>query len=165
MVLSVFAGAAGAVAADPPAAPEAGVPDLVQKIRGELSGPPTDDSKPHPGVPHGEFIEGTLADSRIYPGTENPFRVYVPAQYNPAQPACLLVHLDGIGKNEPTVYDNLIAKGDMPVTIAVGLSSGTSGRPGGARPTGGTGLTSSTARTGISPGSSWTSSSPGSRAS
>jgi hypothetical protein len=125
MVLSVFAGAAGAVAADPPAAPEAGVPDLVQKIRGELSGPPTDDSKPHPGVPHGEFIEGTLADSRIYPGTENPFRVYVPAQYNPAQPACLLVHLDGIGKNEPTVYDNLIAKGDMPVTIAVGLSSGT----------------------------------------
>ncbi len=124
LALLALAGTAAGVTADPPAAPEAAVPDLVQKIRRELAGPLTDDSRPQAGVPHGEFIEGTIADSRIYPGTENNFRVYVPAQYNPARPACLLVHLDGIGADEPAVFDNLIAKGDMPVTIDVGLSSG-----------------------------------------
>lgn len=118
----VFLGA-GSVPAEPPGEPA--VPQLVQKIRGELSGPLTDDSKPRPGVPQGEFLEGTITDSKIYPGTENNFRVYVPAQYDPAQPACLLVRLDGLGKNEPTVFDNLIASGAMPVTIAAGLSSGT----------------------------------------
>jgi sugar lactone lactonase YvrE len=121
VTLALFALAASA-AAEPP--PEAAVPPLVQRIRQELSGPLTEDSMPHPGVPHGEFVEGTLTDSRIYPGTENNFKVYIPAQYNPAQPACLLLHLDGIGKADPIVFDNLIAKGDMPVTIAVGLSSG-----------------------------------------
>jgi gluconolactonase len=126
LVLALFAMAvaAGAAPADPTDAAATAETDLVQKIRDELSGPLTDDSKPRPGVPQGEFIEGSISDSRIYPGTENHFRVYVPAQYNPAHPACLLVRLDGIGENEPTVFDNLIAKGDMPVTIAVGLSSG-----------------------------------------
>jgi len=70
------------------------------------------------------MLEGTITDSAIYPGTESSFRVYVPAQYNPAQPACLLVCLDSIVETGPAVLDNLIAKGDMPVTIAVGLSSG-----------------------------------------
>jgi enterochelin esterase-like enzyme/sugar lactone lactonase YvrE len=113
------------IRADTPKAPAHDPTDLIQKIQGELSGPLTEDSKPHSGVPQGEIIEGTISDPKIYPGTENNFRVYVPAQYNPAQAACLLLRLDGIGKNETTVLDNLIASGDMPVTIAVGLSSGT----------------------------------------
>ena len=116
---------ASAASGAPPGAGAPGTPALVEKIRGELGGQPTEDSMVHAGVPHGEFVEGTLTGSRIYPGTENAFKVYVPAQYNPAQPACLLVRLDGLGKSEPTVFDNLIAKGEMPVTIAVGLSSGT----------------------------------------
>ena len=119
LVSLVLAGRIQPARAEPPSAA-----DLVQRIRSELPGPLKDDSKPHPGVPHGEFIEGTITDSRIYPGTENSFRVYVPAQYDPARPACLLVRLDGLGANEPTVLDNLIARGDMPVTIAVGISSG-----------------------------------------
>ncbi len=124
-VLLALAGSAGPAPAEPPAAPEAPVPALVQKIRAELAGPDTEDSKPQPGVPHGEFIEGTITDSAIYPGTENVFKVYIPAQYAPSAPACLLVRLDGLGKDDPTVLDNLIAKGAMPVTIEVGLSSGT----------------------------------------
>jgi gluconolactonase len=119
-----LAWAAGASAASPDGTAPA-VPALVEKIRGELAGAPTEDSMVHSGVPHGEFVEGTITDSKIYPGTENAFKVYVPAQYDPAKPACLLVRLDGLGKTEPTVFDNLIAKGQMPVTIAVGLSSGT----------------------------------------
>jgi gluconolactonase len=104
---------------------ESAVPAIIQKIQGELGGPLTDDSKPNPAVPHGETIGGYLADSSAYPGTEHDFKVYVPAQYNPATPACLLFCLDGIPEHAATVLDNLIASGEMPVTIAVGLSAGT----------------------------------------
>jgi enterochelin esterase-like enzyme/sugar lactone lactonase YvrE len=119
-LLALALGVGPGVSGSEPAA----APEIIQRIRGELSGPLTDDSKPHPGIPKGETIDGVISDSRVYPGTENHFRVYVPAQYNPATPACLVVRLDGIGENETTVFDNLIAKGDMPVAIGVGISSG-----------------------------------------
>jgi hypothetical protein len=98
---------------------------LLEKIRGELSGPLPDEGTPNPKVPHGEFLQGVISDSKIYPGTENSFTVYVPAQYDPAKPACLLVRLDGLGAYEGTVLDNLIASHEVPVTIAVGIASGT----------------------------------------
>jgi sugar lactone lactonase YvrE len=99
---------------------------LVTKIQGELAGavPPVE-GRPDPNVPHGEFLEGTINDSKIFPGTENRFQVYVPAQYNPAQPACLLVKLDGLGAFEGTVLDNLIASKELPVMIGVGIVPGT----------------------------------------
>jgi hypothetical protein len=99
---------------------------LVEKIQSELSGPfPPDEGKPDGNVPHGEFLQGTIADSKIYPGTENGFEVYVPAQYDPAKPACLLVKLDGLGAYEGTVLDNLIARGEIPVMIGIGIVPGT----------------------------------------
>ncbi|HEY1793312.1 MAG TPA: alpha/beta hydrolase-fold protein [Opitutaceae bacterium] len=112
------------MAADTSATPLSSMPAIVQRIQAELSGPLTEDSRRHPGVPHGEMLQGTLADSAIYPGTENPFSVYVPAQYDPARPACLLVRLDGIGEEDPIVLDNLIAAGELPVIVEVGISSG-----------------------------------------
>jgi hypothetical protein len=49
---------------------------------------PPDEGKPDANVPHGEFLQGTIADSKIYPGTENGFEVYVPAStIPPGQPA------------------------------------------------------------------------------
>jgi len=122
--LLILVRVAAAPAEPPPRPAEAGAA-LIQRIRDELSGPPTEDSKVQAGVPAGEIIPGALTDSKIYPGTVNEFRVYVPAQYDPARPACLFFRLDGIGKDETVVFDNLIAKGEMPVTIAVGLVSGT----------------------------------------
>lgn len=99
---------------------------LVQKIQGEVSNPfPPEEGKVDANVPHGVFLRGTIADSKIYPGTENAFDVYVPAQYDPAKPACLLVKLDGLGAYEGTVLDNLIAKREVPVMIGVGIVSGT----------------------------------------
>ncbi len=99
---------------------------LVKKIQAELSAPlPPDEGKPDPRVPHGEFLQGTITNSKIYPGTVNDFQVYVPAQYDPAKPACLLVKLDGMGAFEGTVLDNLIAQKEVPVIIGVGISSGT----------------------------------------
>jgi sugar lactone lactonase YvrE len=99
---------------------------LVKKIQSEISAPfPPIEAKPDPNVPHGEIIQGRIDNSAIYPGTENGFQVYVPAEYDPAKPACLLVKLDGLGSFESTVLDNLIAKKEVPVIIAVGISPGT----------------------------------------
>ncbi|MEJ0001484.1 MAG: hypothetical protein WDO13_21550 [Verrucomicrobiota bacterium] len=97
---------------------------LVQKIQGELSGFPLAESKPDPAVPQGDFFYGVITDSHIYPGTQNEFQVYVPAEYDPAKPACLLLKLDGLTSNERTVLDNLIAKKEIPIIIAVGVSPG-----------------------------------------
>jgi gluconolactonase len=99
---------------------------LVEKIQRELSGPfPPEEGKPDPRVPHGEFLRGAITDSRIYPGTENAFEVYVPAQYDPSRPACLLVKLDGLGAYEGAVLDNLIARNEVPVIIGIGIVPGT----------------------------------------
>lgn len=99
---------------------------LVEKIQGELSGPfPPEEAKPDAGIPHGKFLQGTIAVSKTYPGTENPFQVYVPAQYDSAKPACLLVKLDGLGAFEGTVLDHLIAGREVPVLIGVGIVPGT----------------------------------------
>ena len=51
--------------------------------------------------------------------------VYVPAEYRGDKPACVYVGLDGLGFNAAIVFDNLIAQHAMPVTIGVGISSGT----------------------------------------
>ena len=98
---------------------------LVRKIQDEITtSRAADGGQPDPAVPHGEFLGGTITDSKIYPGTENYFQVYVPAQYDPSKPACLLVKLDGLGAYEATVLDNLIAKKEIPVIIGVGIPSG-----------------------------------------
>jgi gluconolactonase len=83
-----------------------------------------DDSQPHPSVAAGKTFQFDLADSKIFPNTARTITVYVPAAYKGDKPACLYVGLDGLGFNVATVFDNLIAQRAMPVTIAIGLSSG-----------------------------------------
>jgi gluconolactonase len=95
---------------------------LVQKIQGELNGPRLPESSNNPAVPQGEFMQGVV-NSRIYPGTANNFQVWVPAQYDPAKPACFLLVMDGIGGQE-AVVNNLIAEKAMPLTIVIGISPG-----------------------------------------
>ncbi len=85
---------------------------------------PGPDSKPQRGVPTGNTISFEFEGSRIYPGTRRAITVYVPAQYKGDKPACLYVGLDALGFGAPVVFDNLIHKREMPVTIAVGISSG-----------------------------------------
>lgn len=72
----------------------------------------------------GEVIKFTLSDSQIYPGTEREILVYVPQQYDGTKPACLLVCMDGILYDATTVMDNLIATGEMPVTVGVFVNPG-----------------------------------------
>ena len=83
-------------------------------------------------VPHGKVTSGQFSDSQIFPGTQRDFSVYVPAQYKPDEPASLMVFMDGGGYANvkgsfrvPVVFDNLIHRKAMPVTIAVFVNPGT----------------------------------------
>ncbi len=77
------------------------------------------DSVEDPDIPKGEILTFELNESKVFPGTSRKVWVYVPAQYDSSQPACLYVGQDGIKYDATTVFDNLIHKGDMPVTIGV----------------------------------------------
>ncbi len=80
-----------------------------------------------PGVPKGKLTKQTPWESKIFPQTKRDWWVYVPAQYKDNQPACVMVFQDGAGYTSfvPTVFDNLIAEGEMPVTVAVFINPGT----------------------------------------
>ena len=84
-----------------------------------------------PGVPQGKIIEMPEWESRVFPNTTRAWSIYVPAQYQADQPAALMVFQDGERMRSlkgrwriPTVFDNLIAQGKMPVTIAVFIDPG-----------------------------------------
>ena len=94
-----------------------------------LQGP---DSATQSGVPQGSVIEFHHVSASVYPGVARDFWVYVPAQYDAAKPAALMVFQDGASYlrdevNVPVVFDNLIARGEMPVTIAVLVMPGDKG--------------------------------------
>jgi len=78
----------------------------------------------HQGVPKGEVLKFTFDHSKIFPGTWREYWVYIPAQYKPDQPACVYVNQDGIQWKAPVVFDNLINKKEMPVTIGVFVTPG-----------------------------------------
>lgn len=82
------------------------------------------DSKPQEGVPKGDLLKFTFDKSNIFPGTTREVTVYVPKQYVPAKPACLYVNQDGVQNNTPVVFDNLIARGELPVIIGVFVTPG-----------------------------------------
>lgn len=76
------------------------------------------------GIVAGEVLHRTFSSSAIYPDTDRDYWIYVPAAYDGVRPACLFVCLDGLQYDAPTVFDNLIADGQMPVTIGVFVNSG-----------------------------------------
>ncbi len=84
------------------------------------------DSLKYPDVPHGTVTQKPAFHSTIFPQTTRDWWVYVPAQYKPEKPACVMIFQDGGGyKNYvPNVFDNLIAKGAMPVTIGIFIQPG-----------------------------------------
>lgn len=92
------------------------------------------ESYPKPGVPQGKLSEKLVHTSQIYEGMQSDYWVYVPAQYDPARPAALMVWQDGQGfttREGPsrllTVTDNLIHEKKIPVMIHVLIQPGTVG--------------------------------------
>jgi gluconolactonase len=93
------------------------------------------DSQLQPGVPAGKVMQHSWT-SKIYPGTVRDYWVYVPAQYDAATPACVMVFQDGAGYVKadggwrvPVVFDNLIHKKEMPVTIGIFVNPGVAPAP------------------------------------
>jgi gluconolactonase len=79
---------------------------------------------PAAAIPKGELTKYVFDDSKIFPGTTRDYWIYVPRQYDGAKPACLWVNQDGVQYNAPAVFDELIAKNEMPVTIGVFVTPG-----------------------------------------
>jgi len=75
-------------------------------------------------APKGEVTKHTFDKSKIFPGTTRDYWIYVPKQYDPAKPACVHVNQDGIQFKAPEVFDDLIHKGEMPITIGVFIMHG-----------------------------------------
>ncbi len=81
-------------------------------------------SEEQAGVPKGEILKFTFENTNLFPGTSREISVYIPAQYKGDKLACVYVNQDGIQWKAPTVFDNLIAKNEMPVTIGVFITPG-----------------------------------------
>jgi enterochelin esterase-like enzyme len=88
------------------------------------------DSMVQPGVPQGKVTKYTWISRDVFPDTIRDYWVYVPAQYD-GKPACVMVFQDGGAyvnvKGDfrvPIVFDNLIHKKDMPVTIGIFINPG-----------------------------------------
>jgi len=89
------------------------------------------ESQEQPGIPQGKITKHTW-NSKIFDGTVRDYWVYVPAQYDGKQPACVMVFQDGgsyVDKKGqfrvPVVFDNLIHKKHMPVTVGIFITPGT----------------------------------------
>ena len=120
VIATTFVVSSGSHAQDPPPPPS---PDIHYQL-----GP---DSQARDGVAKGEVRGPFVIPSQAYPGTQHTYWVYVPAQYDPAVPASLMIFNDGQAfKNmegdlrAPNVLDNLIFRREIPVMLAVFINPG-----------------------------------------
>jgi enterochelin esterase family protein len=84
------------------------------------------ESREQPGVPKGVVKQMPPWESRIFNGTKRDWWIYVPAQYRAETPAAVMVFQDGNVPRTwaPAVFDNLIARHEMPVTVAIFIEPG-----------------------------------------
>ena len=88
------------------------------------------------GVPKGSVTEYVWNNSEVFHGTWRQYWVYVPAQYDPDRETAVMVFQDGKrfldprgNFHVPAVFDNLIHRGEMPVTIGIFINPGNQGIP------------------------------------
>ncbi|HVS54054.1 MAG TPA: alpha/beta hydrolase-fold protein [Opitutaceae bacterium] len=111
------------------------------------------DSLVHAGVPQGTWEKYLWDKSAIFPNTTREIWIYVPAQYDPKVPACLMVLQDGprqfairertpedtrarrtLEYATPNVLDNLIARGELPAIVTVFINPGSNAIDANGRP-------------------------------
>jgi enterochelin esterase family protein len=87
------------------------------------------DSREQAGVPKGAVKQMPPWESRIFAGTKRDWWIYVPAQHKADTPAAVMVFQDGAGARDfvPVVFDNLIAKGDIPIMAGIFIQPGVFG--------------------------------------
>jgi len=114
----------------------AALPSLISASRAADDYTLGPDSMRQDGVPQGK-VEGPLVwKSQVFQNTVRQYWIYVPAQYDAGKPAALMVFQDGhkyVNTEEeyrvPIVLDNLIHRGEMPVTIGLFVNPGHAGEP------------------------------------
>src|SRR5258707_5399190 len=102
---------------------------LLLLAQAEPDNPPPE-SERQGGVPQGKVTHFPWK-SQVFPGTIREYWTYVRAQYDEKTPAAVMVFQDGHAYvNEkgwfrvPIVFDNLIAKKEMPVTVGIFINPG-----------------------------------------
>lgn len=90
------------------------------------------DSLPQPGVPAGQLYRFRWTTSTVFPGVERNVWLYLPAGAGSSASVNLLVCQDGPSYfgpmvNATTVLDNLIHKGEIPMTAGLFVAPGETG--------------------------------------
>jgi enterochelin esterase-like enzyme len=83
------------------------------------------DCRERPGIPKGRLVAREPWRSQVFAGTVRDWSVYLPAQTD--GPAAVMVFQDGVRFYQdfvPTVFDNLIADGDIPPLVGIFLNPG-----------------------------------------
>ena len=111
---------------------------VIQTANGQLVNPDDayelgPESQRNEGVPQGSVTKHEWKSS-VFEGTIREYSLYVPKQYDGSQPASLMVFQDGhayVNENGqmrvPVVFDNMIHRGEMPVTIGLFIDPGHKG--------------------------------------
>jgi enterochelin esterase family protein len=94
--------------------------------------PLTADHQEQAGVPRGRVEKLAWKESKVYPGTERDFWIYLPANLDAAREYPVIVFQDGGGAvnakgqmRVPVVLDNLIHKGEIPPMLGLFVNPGT----------------------------------------
>src|SRR5260370_39442149 len=117
--------------AQTPAAPQAPRPAMAATPNTDIYYKLAPDALPQDGVPKGAIQGPFTLPSQAYPGTQHTYWVYVPAQYDAATPASLMIYNDGQAFLAPegdiraqVVMDNLIYRLEIPAMISVFINPG-----------------------------------------
>jgi hypothetical protein len=89
------------------------------------------DHFPQEGIPKGKLKGPFNFYSKIIEGTVRHYWLFIPAQYHASRPAGVLIFQDGFRATNPEgsirapqVMENLIGRGEIPVTIGIFISPG-----------------------------------------
>jgi enterochelin esterase-like enzyme len=83
------------------------------------------EERPQSGVPHGTLTKMPDWRSALFTGTSRQWWVYVPAGAHP-KPLPVMIFQDGGGPKNwmPNVFDNMIAKGEIPAMVGIFIDPG-----------------------------------------
>jgi enterochelin esterase-like enzyme len=99
---------------------------FVPFLHAEPEFPLTADSQPLPNVPKGTILKDnyTAKEGSVFPGTQRDYQIYLPAGFDKTRPAAFMVFQDGVIYQAPVVFDNLIAKKDIPPLVGIFIKPG-----------------------------------------
>jgi enterochelin esterase-like enzyme len=88
--------------------------------------PLTEDSKAQIGTAKGTLLKESYSakEGSVFPGTQREYQIYLPAGFDKTKPAAFMVFQDGVIYQAPIVFDNLIAKKDIPPLVGIFIKPG-----------------------------------------